>query len=135
MPIELRHDYHPDEEVVMSIVRFSPDDGEEIFLSYSVGFEEGPEIIRTGVGPPSMRKPDEPAESTTDADEQRIGSWFIDEDCKIQEQTRVIAHLGIANKLYFGRKGTSIKDVAADIYWFINLTLVNSDVAQDSILV
>lgn len=72
----------------LSIVRFDPKEGEEVFLSYSRGvdsspdFQHGPGIVRDGKGPPWMRRYDDPHEITTDPNEQRVGTWAIDEESR-----------------------------------------------------
>lgn len=73
----------------LSIVRFEPKK-EEIFLSYSRStkdnfhFQHGPGINRDGKGPPWMWCYEDPSEVTTDADEQRIGTWPHDEENRKQ---------------------------------------------------
>ncbi len=75
-------DYH------LSMVRFNPKEGEEIFLNYSQGtndnfdFQHGPGIKRDGEGPPWMWCYEDPREVTTDPLEQRSGTWPHDEGKK-----------------------------------------------------
>ncbi len=71
--------------IAFSVVEFDPTIGEEIFLSHSTGQgqEHGPGIRRPGDRSPSMRRfwdLDNPFSETTDPDEQRLGTWFTDED-------------------------------------------------------
>lgn len=72
----------------LSIVRFDPKEGEEIFLSYSGGvkeapdFQHGPGIVRDGQGSPWMRRYDNPWEIVVDTVEQRVGTWLIDDSCR-----------------------------------------------------
>lgn len=66
----------------VSILKFVPAEGEQCYLSYTHGFEHGPGIKRDGKGSPRMEFMTRPWEDTTDADLQRLGTWFIDEKCK-----------------------------------------------------
>lgn len=69
-----------------SVLLFEPAKGEEIFLCCSRGCEHGPGINRDGKGPPWMARLDRPWEGTTDPDEQRLRTCFIDQRSK---QTRL----------------------------------------------
>ena len=84
-------DMPPDafENVVLSVIKFDPSQGEQIFLSYSKERERGPGIRRSGDHAPSMRRfwdMENPWGETTDPDEQRIGTWFTDEARASQER-------------------------------------------------
>ncbi|MEK6284191.1 MAG: hypothetical protein AABO57_00455 [Acidobacteriota bacterium] len=59
------------------ILEFFPTEGEHLFLSYSVGREHGPGIVRDGIGSPRMEIIGQPWKTTTDAREQRYGTWHI----------------------------------------------------------
>lgn len=71
----------PEGPVVRSIVRYHLPD-ELPFLSYSIGFEHGPGITRDGQGAPKMLSLHRWWETTTDPDEQRLGSWYVDLNAK-----------------------------------------------------
>jgi hypothetical protein len=66
----------------ISILKFISEEGEECFLSYTLGFEHGPGIKRDGKGSPTMERLGKTWEDTADADLQRLGTWFIDEKRK-----------------------------------------------------
>src|SRR4051794_3797765 len=86
MPTLIKRDLLP---VLLNIVRFDEAEGEEIFLTYTHGRENGPEICRTGKGSPFMQDLSDgalPGEFTTDPNGQRLGSWLIQEDLKVQDQ-------------------------------------------------
>lgn len=76
------------DHIRVSVVCFTPPD-EEIFLVYSKGFEQGPYIRRPGDRPPSMRHIDSPWIETVDPFEQRLGTWFIQSDCKKPEEDEI----------------------------------------------
>ena len=72
-----KHEYLP-----MSLVTFSRNKNENIFLLYSKGFEHGPGIHRDGQGSPWMIEPETQNRRVTDAHEQRKGTWLINEDAR-----------------------------------------------------
>lgn len=83
MPEQLVNDKRP---FPLSIVKFDPDNDEEIFLTYVWGREFGPEIIREGIGPPTMELiGGAPGEKTTNPYGQRLGTWLIQEDLRNEE--------------------------------------------------
>ena len=51
----------------------------ELHLSHSFGLEQGPIIQRLGDSPPFMEDPEQPGTYVTDADLQRVGSYYIRE--------------------------------------------------------
>lgn len=74
------------EPVELSILAYHLDDGEEIFLTYTWERSEGPEIRRTGKGPPYMALiGGQPGEITTHPVGLRLGTWLIREDMKVEE--------------------------------------------------
>jgi hypothetical protein len=92
---------HPPEaykDIILSIVEFTPGNEEEIFLSYSWDRWRGPGIRRPGDRAPSMLKFDEPWRETTDPDEQRLGTSFIDEQAKELEKRNAQQALDRARK-------------------------------------
>lgn len=62
----------------LSIVEFNLDDGEEIFLTFAWDQRKGPEIRRTGKGPPYMRL--NHTVNTQHDLGMRLGSWLIQAD-------------------------------------------------------
>jgi hypothetical protein len=77
---------HVTEPVELSVVAFHPMDGEEIFLTYTWEREEGPDIRRTGKGPPYMALiGGQPGQITTHAFGLRLGTWLIRADLRAVE--------------------------------------------------
>lgn len=76
----------------VSIIEFKLDDDDDMFLTYSWGRESGPEIHRTGKGPPYVELfGGEPGQTTTHPFGLRLGSWLIcahmrDDELKDAEQ-------------------------------------------------
>jgi len=66
---------------LLSIVQFDPRRGEEMFLTFTHGRENGPEIKRTGRASPFMEHlyPETPGEVTSHPDGLRLRSWLIQE--------------------------------------------------------
>lgn len=73
-----------DVPVRLVVVEFDPSQGEEIFLTYTHDFKNGPRIIRTGIGPPYMQRPRPryPGEITAHPFGQRLGTWLIQENLR-----------------------------------------------------
>jgi len=74
----------PDTNVTRSLIQFDPKDGEELFLLFSAGRQNGPGIESDGRGSPWMSHPN-PKWShrhITDPDIQRWGTWFLDHSTK-----------------------------------------------------
>jgi hypothetical protein len=71
--------------VELAIVEFDPKVGEELFLSCTVGREDGPQIKRTGGGPPWMQRIGRPADELTHHFAMRCGSWLIREEMRADE--------------------------------------------------
>lgn len=72
--------------VELSIVEFNLDAGEEIFLTYTWERREGPDIRRTGQGPPYMDLiGGQPGQTTTHPFGLRLGTWLIQEDMRQDE--------------------------------------------------
>jgi hypothetical protein len=66
--------------VDLSIVAFDLDAGEDIFLTYTWQRKEGPDIRRTGQGPPYMELiGGRPGQTTTHPFGLRLGTWLIQE--------------------------------------------------------
>jgi hypothetical protein len=83
MPRQLLFSRFP---VETSIVEFNLDEGEEIFLTYTWDRREGPEICRTGMGPPSMSLiGGPPGQRTTHPFGLRLGTWLIAEEMRKDE--------------------------------------------------
>jgi hypothetical protein len=82
--------------VDLSIVEFNLDAGEDIFLTYTWERREGPEIRRTGKGPPEMDLiGGQPAKVVVDAFGLRLGSWLIQEELRAEEHndaTKALDH-------------------------------------------
>lgn len=78
MPVQLIYNRVP---TLLSIVRFDPQQGEEMFLTFTHGRENGPEIKRTGRASPFMEHlySDTPGEVTSHPDALRLRSWLIQE--------------------------------------------------------
>lgn len=73
--------------VDLSIVEFNLDAGEDVFLTYSWERREGPEIWRTGKGPPYMELiGGEARQTTAHAFGLRLGTWLIQEDLRRDER-------------------------------------------------
>jgi hypothetical protein len=66
----------------MSLVTFSKESNEEIFLLYSKGFEHGPGIHRDGQGSPWMIDRATQSRKISDPQEQRKGTWLVNEDAR-----------------------------------------------------
>jgi hypothetical protein len=90
MPEILR--FLDDRDRRVSVVSLTPSE-EEIFLLYSTDFKRGPGIRRPGDRSPSMRRIGAPWDETTDPFEQRLGTWFIQEDCKKPEEEEITRRL------------------------------------------
>jgi hypothetical protein len=74
------------EPVDLSIVAFNVDDGEELFLTFTSERREGPDIRRTGMGPPYMALiGGQPGQITTNAFGLRLGTWLIAERLRQDE--------------------------------------------------
>jgi hypothetical protein len=71
--------------VDLSIVEYSLDAGEDIFLTYTWERSEGPHIQRTGKGPPTMQGMDFQGEPITNPFALRQGTWLIQEDMRKDE--------------------------------------------------
>lgn len=79
------------QNVRRSILEFDSAQGEELFLLYSLGRENGPGIERDGRGSPWMSHPN-PKWShvhVTDPDLQRWGTWFWDKASKAQDLSKL----------------------------------------------
>ena len=81
--------------VRLSIVKYDPAGGEELFLTYTRDRINGPILTRSGVGPPVMRRvrPRVPGETTTHPFGQRVGSWLIQIDLKRTDAKEVLEAL------------------------------------------
>ena len=80
--------------VDLSIVEFNLDAGEEIFLTYTWERKEGPNIRRTGQGPPYMDLiGGQPGQTTTHPFGLRLGTWLIQEDMRQDELKEARAEL------------------------------------------
>jgi len=87
MPQQITNDTRP---VCLSIIKFDPSKGEEIFLTYTWDRENGPEITRDGKGPPWMELiGGEPGEKTSNPYGQRLGAWFIQEELRKAEREEI----------------------------------------------
>jgi len=74
------------EPVELSVLAYSLDDGEDIFLTHTWERSEGPEIRRTGKGPPYMGLiGGEPGEITTHPFGLRLGTWLIRDEMRADE--------------------------------------------------
>lgn len=83
MPRQLMLSHVP---VDLSIVEFNLDAGEDVFLTYTWERREGPEIRRTGKGPPYMDLiGGQPGKTVVDAFGLRLGTWLIQEDLRGEE--------------------------------------------------
>lgn len=84
MPVN--HEYLP-----MSLVTFSKSKGEEPFLLYSRGFENGPGIKRDGQGSPWMVDPENLHRRITDPHEQRKNMWLLNPESREAVATAIPA--------------------------------------------
>ncbi len=76
--------------VEMSIVSYDLTDGEEAFLSYTWARSHGPPLVRTGIGPPSMRVIDGgPKVATTHPIGLRLGTWLVLEERREAERAEI----------------------------------------------
>jgi hypothetical protein len=71
-----------DEFLPMSLVTFSKDMNEQVYLLYSKGFEQGPGIHRNGQGSPWMIDAETLSRRITDPHEQRKAVWLINSDAR-----------------------------------------------------
>ena len=69
-------------QLPMALASFDHD--EELFLLYTPGFEEGPQIQRDGRREPWMVDPDDPRRDIVDPLEQRKDVWFATPDIRQQ---------------------------------------------------
>jgi hypothetical protein len=80
---------HNNQQVVLSIYKFSVPQ-EEIFLLHTWEFENGPEIVRDGLGPPTMELRGgphaEPGARTANPYGQRLRTALIQEDLRKEEE-------------------------------------------------
>ena len=84
------------DEVLLSIVKFKLNEGEDIFLSYSHGREHGPIIERTGTSSPFMAHlhPTYPGQTTSNPEGLRLRTWLIlaslrgDDLARVKEELR-----------------------------------------------
>jgi len=87
------------EPVELSIVSFHRDDKEDIFLTYTWDRSEGPDIRRTGKGPPYMGLiGGEPGDVTTHPFGLRLGTWLIREEMRELEKAEAQQNLDDAYK-------------------------------------
>lgn len=83
----------------MSVVEFDLDENEEIFLTYTWERAEGPDIRRTGMGPPYMSLiGGAPGTITTHPFGLRLGTWLIQEAMRKDELDDAKKELNEANK-------------------------------------
>jgi hypothetical protein len=90
------HTYFLDHVIRESLVVYDMGAGEEIFLSYAHGRENGPGIERTGKGPPFMEDLSPgavPGSKTTHSFGQRLRSWLIDDDLRTDDLAEVRAEV------------------------------------------
>jgi hypothetical protein len=96
MPKRLMHVAEP---VELSVFAFSQDEGEEVFLTYTWERAEGPDIRRTGKGPPYMALiGGQPGQITTHPFGLRLGTWLIRGDMRQQELDDAKRNLDEARK-------------------------------------
>jgi hypothetical protein len=72
-----KHEYLP-----MSLVTFSRAKGENLYLLYTEGVDDGPGIRRDGQGSPWMLDADTQDRKISDPHEQRKGTWLVNEDAR-----------------------------------------------------
>lgn len=74
------------EPVELSVLAYNLDEGEDIFLTHTSDRREGPEIRRTGKGPPYMALiGGQPGEITTHPFGLRLGTWLIRDEMRVAE--------------------------------------------------
>jgi hypothetical protein len=82
------------------ILEFFPSEEEHLFLSYSLGREHGPGIVRDGIGSPRMEIIGRPWETTTNAQEQRHETWCILPGKARQKEPDAKSHVGRFKQKY-----------------------------------
>jgi hypothetical protein len=86
------------------IISFLPATGHEVFLSYSIGREHGPGIIRDGLGSPKMQEVDRPWQYTSDPNRQRAGTWRVFTDSSSE-----MSHVGEFQRTHPGHRVLSVQ--------------------------
>ena len=82
-------------QVLLSIVKFYLNEGEDIFLSYTHGREHGPIIERTGTSSPFMAHlhPKYPGQTTSNPEGLRLRTWLILDSLRGDDVSRVTSKL------------------------------------------
>jgi len=110
MPVQLTLERVP---TLLSILQFDPRMGEEMFLTFTHGRENGPEIKRTGRASPYMEHlyPQTPGEATSHPDALRLRSWIIRESRRAEDLQKAQEALDEAKKT--GASAAAIRTLKA----------------------